>query len=99
MIEYSIDDTQFSEYKTAMIFPREYIEDMFVSLDIHGIGTTEKSASLTIHTNEEIIMAFSQRTGIPISDLVAKGRAEEYDKYLVLKLDDNIELLHAKRKE
>lgn len=99
MISYSIEDTNTPDYKTAVLYSEEDAEKLFLSFDIHGIGTKEISTRLTIHTTEEVVRYFNQKTGIPISDLVAEGSAKEFSKYLVLRLDSNISLLHAKRIE
>lgn len=99
MIKYQIEDTKVPDYKTALLYSEEDIEALLLSFDIHGIGTKDVSTKITIHTTEEILKYFNQKTSIPISDLVAEGKAEGFTKYLVLKLDSNISLLSVTRME
>lgn len=98
MIKHKVEDTQFPEYKTAVIYSEDEPDKLFVDLNIHGVGQEKLSSSITIHTSEGFIRAVSQKTGAKISDSVAESRAPEYKKYMSLKLDDNIKLLHVERK-
>lgn len=97
MIAYKVEDTQFPEYKSAVVYSEDEPEMLFVAFDIHGIGEEKPSSSVTIHTSEEFIRAVHQKTGIKLNDLVAEGKAPEHKKYISLKLDDNITLLHTER--
>ena len=97
MIAYKVEDTQFPEYKTAVVYSEDEPDMLFVSFDIHDVGEKKPSSSVTVHTSEEFIRSVNNKTGIKINDLVAEGRAPEHKKYISLKLDDNITLLHTER--
>lgn len=97
MIKYKVEDTQFPDFKTAVIYSEDEPDKLFVDLSIHDVGQEKLSSSITIHTSEEFIRSVSQKTGVKISDSVAEGKAPEHKKHISLKLDDNIKLLHIKR--
>lgn len=63
-----------------MIYPEEEPEKLFVSFDIHGVGTKKISTYTTILVPEKFMRDVSQKIGIDINDLVAIGRAPEYEK-------------------
>ena len=94
MIEYKVEDTQFANLKTAIIYSVENIKDLFVDISIYNT----ESASVTIQVPEKFIRQIHEKTGIEILDRVAQGAAPDHKKYLVLKLDQNIALLNAEHK-
>lgn len=98
MIEYKIEDTQFPNLKTAIIYPVDNIKELFVDISIYNAGTVELSAKVTIQVPEKFIRQLSEKTGIDILDLVSQGAVLEHKKYLVLNLDQNISLLYTERK-
>lgn len=98
MIKHKVEDTQFPDFKTAVIYSEDEPDQLFVDLSIHDVGQEKLSSSITIHTSEEFIKAISQKTGAKIRDLVAEGKSPENKKHISLKLDENIKLLHVERK-
>ncbi len=98
MIEYKIEDTQFPNLKSAVIYPTEYIKDLFVDISIYDATTIDKSARITIQVPENFMRDISIKTGIEITDLVSQGSAPDHKKYLMLRLDQNIGLIHTERK-
>jgi hypothetical protein len=98
MIKYEIIDTQHPTLKSAIIYSEEDIKDLFLDMSIYGVGTVRTSARATIQVPEKFMRQISEKTGIEIIDRVAQGASQEHKKYLILRLDQNIELLHAERK-
>lgn len=97
-IVYSIEDTMYPEYKTASIYSEEEPENLFVSFDIHRVGEKELSTNVTIHVPEKFMRDLSQKIKKDLEDLVKIGKAPDFEKYLLLRLDKNITLLNVKRK-
>jgi len=95
MIEYKVEDTQFPNLKTAMIYSEEHIKDLFVDISIYNANTDDQSAKVVIQVPEPFIRRIRDKTGIEILDLVEQGAAPDHKKYLVINLDQNIELLHT----
>lgn len=98
MIEYKVEDTQTPDFKSAVIYSTEDIENLFVDISIYDTRTKNQSVRVIIQVPEDFIRQISKKTGIEISDRVAQGIAPDHKKYLVLTLDKNIGLLHAERK-
>lgn len=98
MIDYKIEDTQFPNLKTAIIFSEQDIKDLFVDISIYNANTDDQSAKVTIQVPEKFMRQISEKTKMEILDLVKQGAAPDHKKYLTLYLDDNITLLHAELK-
>jgi hypothetical protein len=98
MITYKVEDTEFQNVKNATIYPTEDIEDLFLDISIYNPGTVNLSTSITIQVPEKFIRQLSEKTGIEILDLIVQGIALDYKKYLSLRLDKNITLIHAQLK-
>ncbi len=98
MIEYKVEDTQFPNLKTAMIYSAENIKDLFVDISIYNATTSDQSTNITIQVPEQFIRQIREKTGIEILDLVEQGAAPDHKKYLTLRLDDNITLLNTEHK-
>jgi hypothetical protein len=97
MIKHKVEDTQFPDFKTAVIYYDLDPDMLFVAFNIRNVDKKKPSSSVVVHTSEEFIRAVNEKTGIKISDLVAEGKAPEHKKYISLKLDDNITLLHTEK--
>jgi hypothetical protein len=99
MIEYKVEDTQFPNFKSAIIYPTEDIKNLFIDISINDTKTKKQSTRVIIQVPEAFIRQISEKTGIEISDRVAQGIAPGHSKYLALTLDKNIGLLHAEREK
>jgi hypothetical protein len=97
MIEYKVEDTQSPNFKAAIIYSTENIEDLFIDISMYETRTKNRSSRVIVQVPENFIKQISEKTGIEISDRVAQGIAPGHSKYLVLTLDKNISLLHAER--
>ncbi len=98
MIEYKVEDMQFPNLKTAMIYSEEHIKDLFVDISIYNANTDDQSAKVTIQVPEPFIRQIMDKTGIEILDLVEQGAASDHKKYIILELDNNIILLYTEPK-
>lgn len=98
MIEFKVEDTRYPNLKTAMIYSEEYIKDLFVDFSIYNANTDEQSTKVTIQVPEKFMRQISEKTGIEILDLVKQGATQLHKKYLVINLDQNIELLYTEPK-
>lgn len=98
MIEYKVEDTQFPNLKTAILYSTENVKDLFVDISIYNSNTSDQSTNVTIQVPEKFLRQINEKTRIEILDLVSQGAAPDNKKYLTLHLDQNITLLHSERK-